>query len=67
MCRAEAPFKLRSEIILIVGGVVELVFVLNIHRAGVAAFRQYGEKALPIDRALTRNPPTATTWHYSAD
>src|SRR5450432_2007452 len=52
---SKAPLELVGEVILIVSGVVELVFVFDVHGAAVAGFGQDGEKALPIDRALAGN------------
>ena len=52
---AEAPFILLCKIALIIGRIVEFIFVFNIHGAGVASFSENGKEALPIDRALTRD------------
>src|ERR1017187_4053951 len=51
----EAPLVLLGEIVLIVGRVVELVLVFDVHGARVPGFRQDGEEALPIHRALPGN------------
>src|ERR1035441_8685823 len=44
----EAPLVLLGEVILIVGGVIELVLVFDVHGARVAGFRQNREEAFPI-------------------
>src|SRR5260370_27303444 len=58
VCSPETPLELVGEIPLVVRGIVEFVFVFDVHGAGIAGFGEDGEEALPIHRALAGNPKT---------
>jgi hypothetical protein len=58
---AEAALVLLREVGAVVCRVVELVFVLDVHGARVAHFREHAEEALPIHRAASRQRGNATS------
>src|SRR5438093_3784794 len=58
MSDAEAALELLGEIYPLIRGIVEVVFILDIHRSGVACVGEYSKKALPIHRAVA--------WHAEA-
>src|SRR5690349_7678170 len=64
--RAESALVLFGEIVMrIVGGIVELVFILDIHRALITGFGEHREEPLPIHRSVARDaePPPARIVH----
>src|SRR4249920_2703516 len=53
----EAALVLLREVALIIGGVVKLVLVFDVHGAGVAVLGEHAEEGLPVHCAVARDTP----------
>src|SRR5579862_127602 len=62
MCDVKPALELLGEVCFVIIRIIKLIFVFDVHGAGVTNFRQHAKEALPVYGTVTGHaepPPTA--------